>query len=238
MRLLIRRELAVDHVDAGRVLGRVSLAGIKAAPIVARLVPRAALQIVNVLAPKPGVGRIVADPEAEFAVGDKGSPLVNLLAVGIDKTSDRISVASRAVRVELATGITRGDIDLGKVSGAGDLGVMRRNEVVSRVYSAFRHHPCAVTRCRAPRHFDLLRIADRPARCRRCPQAKVRNAVDESSLAHCVRTIGCPAVIVSGLARLARMREVAEAVRGVAGVDERRERGEEREERHAWTRMV
>lgn len=35
--------------------------------------------------------------------------------------TDRISVASRAVRVELATGITRGDIDFGKVSGAGDL---------------------------------------------------------------------------------------------------------------------
>ena len=46
-----------------------------------------------------------------------------------------------------------------------------------RVNSAFRHHPCAVARCRTPRHFDLLRVSDRPARCRRCPQAKVLETV-------------------------------------------------------------
>lgn len=72
LRLLVRREASVSvRVHAGRKVRAVSLARLEPVSVVARLVPRAALDVVDVLAPLPRVRvRRGAESDAEFAVRD------------------------------------------------------------------------------------------------------------------------------------------------------------------------
>jgi hypothetical protein len=59
----------------------------------------------------------------------------------------------RRTRVELSSRVTSLDVDLGEVTGTGDLNVVLRLEVVSGSNCSLRHDAGTVTRRRAPRNF-------------------------------------------------------------------------------------
>jgi len=97
--------------------------------IVSGHVPHAAELVVDVLAVLRRV-RANARANAELGIVDEFGPFVILEAgteaVAIYKTTDRIAIPSRAMRVEFtaATWVVPLDIDLGEVADTGNLNVV------------------------------------------------------------------------------------------------------------------
>lgn len=187
----------ISGVDARRVAGRLALALVESIAVITGLVPSATHNIVNVLAVQPGVRSVVTDTEAELGVGDETRPLVDLLAIGVDKRTDGVAESSGAVRVKLATFVTSLNVDLGEVTSTRDLCVLGGRKVVRALDGAGRHHTSTVARSSAPRHLVLFTGTNGRARRRRSPKTEIGDTIDMGGLAHGRRRVGAAAVVVA-----------------------------------------
>lgn len=84
------------------------------------------------------------------------------------------------MRIQLSSGITLGDIDLGQVTSTSNLNIVRSLYKVSTKDSAIWNEAGSVSVLQAPRNFNTLGFTDDGvwAGVRRCEQAKVIHRVD------------------------------------------------------------
>lgn len=176
--------------------------------VVRRHIPVATHHVVDVLAVARCV-RACARAEAELVVADEARPLVVLECgaerVAVNETTNWVTVAVRAMRVELASLIAVRDVQAREVTHARHLNVVWRLNEVHAMECAIRNCARAPAALCAPGDLLPLRVPD-SALARRCPQAEIINIVDPRRLA--VRGLrgGGAAVVRACLAvfRLAR----------------------------------
>ena len=102
--------------------------------------------------------------DAELARAHEVGPLVELLPrakhIAINETTDGVTVTVGAMVVEFASLVAGGDINLGEVTLAGDLDVLRGLHEVDACESTFGHHAGAVAGLRAVGDHLAFAIAD------------------------------------------------------------------------------
>lgn len=137
----------------------VTLAGSETIRVIARHIPGASSNVIDVLAVCSGVGtRRLANADAVVLDTHEVGPFVNLLAetmgtvipdVGEDEATMRISHTISTMRVKLASSIASRDIDLLKVSSTSDLDVVGGLNEMRRIEGAIGEQALAAVGMRA-----------------------------------------------------------------------------------------
>jgi len=102
---------------------------VKAGSIIAGHVPFATHHIVDVIADRRRLRRVLTATEAEFFGRDEIRPLVQLLELARKsgreyKTSNWIAFAVRTMRIQFSSGVSSRDIYFGQVTNTSDLDVV------------------------------------------------------------------------------------------------------------------
>ncbi|KAI3484016.1 hypothetical protein L1887_53031 [Cichorium endivia] len=205
--------------------------------VVGRLVPHAAHDVVDVRAPVLGPRTGTARTEAVLVGRHEVLPLGQLLPVASEGTredvaTDGVARASGAVRVELSALVTGADVDLGKVTSAGDLDEGRRLEEVSALDGAVGDETGTVARLHAVGDHDGLEVTHSVGRLGvgRAPETEVLDRVDKDVLALGLGVRGTVALLAVVVASLTALgvglgRHVSRVIGGDA--DHAGEQGEE-----------
>jgi len=146
-------------------LSTVRVAAVEPDVVIARHIPFAAHNIVNVLAESWRVGSLgVTNPETELIESHKVSPFEHLLELSEggrkDDTADRVSVSVSTVGIQFTTLVTVRDVQQGQVSDASDLNVVGGNHPVSASDRAIWNKSCTGATLDTPRHFNLLGVTN------------------------------------------------------------------------------
>jgi len=179
---LVERRGTVD--THGEVV--VTFAGfVGSSVIVGGHVPVATQQVVNVVAVLSSV-RANASTEAEFGVRNEGGPFVVLKvgaeSVSVDQTTNGVAISICSVRIEFTSSVTLAHVDLGEITNASDLNVIRSLHKVDTLEGPIRDGTSAATGFGAPSNLFTFRVADR-TNAGRSPETEVIDVVDPSSLA-------------------------------------------------------
>jgi len=144
--------------------------------IVSRHVPKAALEIIDVVAVYGSITSY-AGAEAEFVVGDKTRPLVVLRAspksVSVHQPTNWISTTIGAPVVQLSAFVASLDVHLGEVTDTSHLNIILRPDKVNTLQGAIRNRTSTTPRFRAPRDNFSFSVADSAVWVGRSPQAEI-----------------------------------------------------------------
>jgi len=102
------------------------------------------------------------------------------------KPADRVTIAVSTVWVELASSVSRRNVELCQVTGTSDLNVIGCLDEVGSLNGAVGHETRTGSRLQAPGDFEALSLSnDRVcSRLRRSEQAEVIDRVDVRVLTH------------------------------------------------------
>jgi len=169
---------------------RVPFTMVETGIIIARHVPVATHHIVDVVAERRRLGCVLATTETKLVGSNEICPLVQLFQLAResgreDKTSNRVTIAGRAMGIQFSSGIPSWNIYFGQVANTSDLNIIRGLYKVRASDGTARDKTRSITRLDTPSHFDLLGVADdrSGSRVRRGENTKVVKRVHVGILA-------------------------------------------------------
>jgi len=138
------------------------------------------------LAVLPGV-RTGASAHAECRIAEEARPFcvleVGSEGIAVDQSANGVAVAGSTVRVEFTTLITRLNVDLGEITGTGDLDVITGTDKMNAFEGAIRDDARAPAALGAPSNFLLLCVTN-ITNLGKSPHAEIVSVVHPHRLAH------------------------------------------------------
>jgi len=141
-------------------------------PIISRYVPSTGHQVINVIAISPSIRPVVTRPDAELVRQQKLGPLHELVPISEYHAADGVAPGVPAVRVHFSSIVIHRNIDLGEISSASNLNIVRGGDIMHATEGAGWDESCAVGWLSAVRHGLPLRFGD-ASKTRRSKQAEV-----------------------------------------------------------------
>lgn len=149
-------------------------------------VPFATHKVVNVVAQFLGSGTF-AGTDAELGVGHEVGPFVVLHGVAervaVQQSTNGVTFTVRSTVIKFTSLITLVDVNLGKVTYAGDLDIVGCLDEMNALEGTVGDNAGSTSGFGAPCYFVLFSVTDVTGR-RRSPEAEVLCGVDPRSLAH------------------------------------------------------
>lgn len=132
----------------------------------------------------------LASPETIVGGTNLHHPFVTLFVfartrvrIGIDEPTNRVTIASSTMRIELSSLVACFNVDLGEISCTSDLNISTRLDKVNRAEGTCRNKSSSMI-LRTPSYFVLLTVCNGGIGIGWSPKTKVLGRIDDYRLTH------------------------------------------------------